>query len=160
MKMQKGHMKRFVTQLNNRGFTLIEMLLSLSIFILIAGMIVQLYVVVGKELYQDKRLNQMEWEIFLQQIKGELWQSSSQTILNDSIYMVVGENIISIEKYDHILRRRVNRTGHQIMLQNVSSFHCRMEGNKIVISVKDLAGNTFTRVLRPFVTSGFENVQE
>ncbi|MGE8078102.1 competence type IV pilus minor pilin ComGF [Peribacillus loiseleuriae] len=147
-------MKRFVTQLNNRGFTLIEMLLSLSIFILIAGMIVQLYVAVGKELHQDKRLNQMEWEIFLQQIKEELWLSSSQTILNDSIYMVVGEDIVSIEKYNQILRRRVNRTGHQIMLQNVSSFHCRLEGYKIVISVKDLAGNTFTRVLRPFVTSG------
>ncbi|KMY50785.1 competence type IV pilus minor pilin ComGF [Peribacillus loiseleuriae] len=147
-------MKRFVTQLNNRGFTLIEMLLSLSIFILIAGMIVQLYVVVGKELHQDKSLNQMEWEIFLQQVKEELWLSSSQTILNDNIYMVVGEDIVSIEKYNQILRRRVNRTGHQIMLQNVSSFHCRLEGYKIVISVKDLAGNTFTRVLRPFVTSG------
>ncbi|MBA9025407.1 competence type IV pilus minor pilin ComGF [Peribacillus huizhouensis] len=153
-------MKRFVIQWNNRGFTLIEMLLSLSVFILIAAMIVQLYVVVGKEVQQDKRLNQMEWEIFLHQIKEELWRSSSQTIANGSIYLVVGEDIVSIEKYNHILRRRVNHTGHQIMLQNVSSFHCRVEGFKLIISVTDLIGDTYTKVLRPFVTSGFEHVQE
>ena len=66
--------------LNKRGFTLIEMLLSLSLFSLILIYFIHTVPLLTYHAYSDEIIEQMEWEIFLNQAKRELFSSKNISI--------------------------------------------------------------------------------
>lgn len=130
-----------------RGFTLVEMLLSLFFFIIIATLLLQLMLVIQREIASKKQLNPLEWEIFLNNIKREVKRGSSNEVKNNKIYISADNRVASIEQYGYILRRRVNNTGHEVMLFNVKHFSAKKENNLIFITVVDRSDKQYSAQL-------------
>lgn len=108
---------------NDNGFTFIETLLAFTVFLGIASLFPLFY----QSLYEfDQTLqqgNKDEWDLFLIQLRRELQSSSLWKPDESRLTFSNAEGTVMIEKYQSVLRRRVNQTGHEVMLQNVASAH-------------------------------------
>ncbi|WML47537.1 ComGF family competence protein [Neobacillus sp. PS3-34] len=68
-------------------------------------------------------------------------------IINGKLILTKETEKVTYEKYGTNLRRRVNLTGHEIMLQNVSEATFDVMKNSVHISVKDLHGKEYETVI-------------
>lgn len=152
MKRGQNESKLFVTLQNKSGFTLIELLVSLSIFLAISSLILQMLTNVHTSLRTDVGINPKEWEIFLNQFKRQVYLSTDQKVSGNKLFLSVKNNeIVLFEQFGDKLRRRVNGTGHDVVLQNVSRFSVKKEGKLIVIEVTDKGGKLYTRSITPYI---------
>ena len=152
MKRGQNGSKLFVTLQNKKGFTLIELLISLSIFLAISSLILQMLTNVHTSLRSDVGINPKEWEIFLNQLKRQVYLSTEQKVSGSKLYLTVkNSDVVLIEQYGEKLRRRVNGTGHDVLLQNVSRFSVKQTGKIIVIEVTDKNGQVYTRSITPYI---------
>ncbi|WP_169891127.1 competence type IV pilus minor pilin ComGF [Litchfieldia alkalitelluris] len=133
-----------VKGVNSSGFTLIEMLVSLSIVLVIVALFVPVLQVMHEK--QKVEMNRMEWEVFYQQTKLEIKESVQIKVTPSILYVTtVNGQVVSYEKYQDKLRRRVNGTGHEIQLQNISSAKFLALPNGVELSVVDLSGKNYNR---------------
>ncbi|WP_409301652.1 competence type IV pilus minor pilin ComGF [Peribacillus sp. SCS-155] len=140
-----------------KGFTLIEMMLALSVFIFVAAFVLQSFVFLSGKMGGKGGIDNKEWEIFLSQAKSEIWQSSSRKTEQGKLYLVIGTDVVLIEKYQNMLRRRLNNTGHEIMLQNVYGFDVEWNGSLVNMTVRDKYGKEFQCSIRPILFAGAGN---
>lgn len=132
---------------------MVEMLVSLVIFMVIASLIVQIFSIVYKTNKHQVQLK--EWEIFSQQLQGELRSSKAQMVVDNKLYLLINEGLATIEHYRNMVRRQVDGGGHEIMLQNVSDFQIAQEGNQIFVQVTDFEEHQYSRTFHPFIKKGF-----
>ncbi|WP_062355909.1 competence type IV pilus minor pilin ComGF [Bacillus kwashiorkori] len=140
-------------KLTDDGFTLLEMLLSLSIFILITMFITIALPLLKYYANSEEITFQMQWEIFLNQAKIEL-RSSERVLINRKnqleIYNKKGE-IITYEKYKDQLRRRVNQAGHESLLYRVRSIKFDLFDKGVVITAQYEQGKIYqAQIFLPF----------
>ncbi|RUQ28386.1 prepilin-type N-terminal cleavage/methylation domain-containing protein [Peribacillus cavernae] len=145
-------MKSFVMLRKSDGFTLVEMLVSLVIFMVISSFVLNLFTLMKTNATEKSSLNQREREVFINQLKQDVWQSNSQQASDNKLYLTVGNNIVLIEQYQDKVRRRLNGTGHELMLQNVGSFGVNSDGKVVTITISDKQGKQFNYRLRPFIS--------
>lgn len=149
--------KKNVLLQNERGFTMAEMLLSVLLFLLIASMLP-----LGMRIILDHRVaesmeRKMEWEVFSSQVKREIRSAQEMTVQPDKLLLKVDEQIILYEKYAASMRRRVNYQGHEILIQNLSSFSFGKIADGVEIKARDLEGTDYSvRVYRLYPTGGVE----
>ncbi|RFU61953.1 competence type IV pilus minor pilin ComGF [Bacillus sp. V59.32b] len=136
----------------DNGFTLVEMLVSLVIFMIIASFVLNLFTLIQTNTTEKSSLNQKEWEIFINQLKRDVWQSRTMEASHNKLYLTVGEDMVLIEQYQDKVRRRLNETGHEIALQNIRSFQVISDGNSVTVTVEDKQGKPFRSRLRPFIS--------
>lgn len=142
---------------DERGFTLPEMLIAFSIFLLITSFIPLFMKVMFINSEQKRGLNKMEWEVFLQQIKMELRESKAITINEGKIHFgkYNGETV-TFEKYNTSIRRQVNSRGHEILLQNIKELKFSSAGNGFSLEVVDGADQSFSaRISRLIPLGGY-----
>ena len=107
---------------------------------------------VHTSLRTDVGINPKEWEIFLNQFKRQVYLSTDQKVSGNKLFLSVKNNeIVLFEQFGDKLRRRVNGTGHDVVLQNVSRFSVKKEGKLIVIEVTDKGGKLYTRSITPYI---------
>ncbi|MGM0853062.1 MAG: competence type IV pilus minor pilin ComGF [Bacillota bacterium] len=109
-------------RLNNKGYTLIEALLSLTVFCMISlciPLIMKGFTTIKNDMVPP---HYYEWNLFNESLRHELWRGQSVVITPDKISFLVSGESISYEKYNHSIRRRVNNQGHEVVLQSVDSF--------------------------------------
>ncbi|MEK4028823.1 competence type IV pilus minor pilin ComGF [Pseudobacillus sp. FSL P4-0506] len=106
---------------NNRGFTIVESLFVLLIFISIAALFPLIYGAVYQTEEQLKPERRAEWELFVLQLRKEINVSHSLQISAQKLTFIQGTDVISIEKYNDGVRRRVGGRGHEMILQQASS---------------------------------------
>lgn len=141
----------FVILRKDNGFTLVEMLVSLSIFIVISSFAAGLFTFFKTGLVeQSSSINQKEWEVFISQLKQDVWISTSRQVTGNRLYLVVEEDVILIEQYQDKVRRRLNGTGHEVMLQEISRLEVDTNGRVVTITIYDKQGKSFSRKVRPF----------
>jgi competence protein ComGF len=130
---------------NEKGFTLLEMLTSLSLVLIMAFLFTPILNVLSNK-HASEGLNKFEWEVFLQQADIEIKEMSELTIgsKGDILYLK-GRNgqIVSYEFYQDKIRRRVNGTGHEIILQRISNVQYDVANNGVKIMVEDINGETY-----------------
>ena len=63
-----------------------------------------------------------EWTLFTQSLKRELWSGKDIVVEPNKISFTLNDERISYEKYQQSIRRRVNDTGHEVVLQSVHFF--------------------------------------
>lgn len=134
-------MKKFKRE---RGFTLIETLFALFVFIMMSSLILQMFLIISPAQSKAKSLNMMEWELFLLNIKREVKMSSSSQVNHNQLRLMINDQVILIEQYQHLLRRRVDDKGHEVMLQGVKSFRVHQEDSFIVVTVKDESNRVYS----------------
>jgi competence protein ComGF len=131
-------MKAFAKFQNEQAFTLVEMLFAFWIFTVIIFFISPLFSVMLQHNDPSKRLQEMEWDVFSSQIKKEIRMSTKAQVVSNRLLLTEDVGSITFEKYENILRRRVNNTGHEVILQNVSEVNFTLLPNTIRVTVKDL----------------------
>ena len=99
---------------------MIESLFVLMIFISIAALFPLIYGTiyrVEEHLNPEKRT---EWELFVLQLRKELYMAHSLKITEEQLTFVQGAEVVSIERYKEGVRRRVGGRGHEMILQEIS----------------------------------------
>jgi competence protein ComGF len=67
---------------NDRGFTLVEMLVTFSILLVILSFITPFLSVVFRD--NNEQFNKLEWQILIQQMKMEVREASEITVSKNS----------------------------------------------------------------------------
>lgn len=137
--------------LNNRGFTLIETLFAFSIFTIIIFFISPVFQLILNNTDLTERLQLMEWEVFCSQIKKEIRMSQNAEVVAGNLVLLEDNQTVLYEKYNTILRRRVNNLGHETLLQNVSVVNFKRINNAISVYVKSLSGKEFSITIYPIL---------
>lgn len=103
--------------------------------------------------YKDSRaeLQWMEWEVFSNQLKKEIRQSTKGEINSGHLVLTRDTETITYEQYGTVIRRRVNSTGNEITLQNVSQYTFVIVNNAVKLTVKDLSGKVYSLTAYPLV---------
>ena len=142
---------------SERGFTMAEMLLSVLLFLLIASMLPLGMKIILDNRVADTAVRRMEWEVFNSQAKKEIRSAQQLTVQPDKLLMKVDGQIILYEKYASSMRRRVNYQGHEILMQNLSSFSFGKIADGVEIKAKDFQGTQYSvRIHQFFQTGGVE----
>ncbi|WP_428909099.1 competence type IV pilus minor pilin ComGF [Niallia sp. Krafla_26] len=148
MKMCSVKPCKFLSLFSNKGFTLVEMLVAFSIFLIIASFIpLSIKMMIQNEIV-DERLQRMEWEVFISQVKKEVRMSDTITINHNRLLLNSnGKNII-YEQYGPSIRRRVDLKGHEIYLQNIKSVTFEKLNQGVKISVQDIYDQNESKIIR------------
>lgn len=136
--------KTFASLRNDRAFTLVEMLFAFWVFTIIVFFLSPLLSVLVQHNTPAKRLQAMEWDVFSSQIKKEIRMSTKAQVVNNRLILTEDTGSITIEKYENILRRRVNNTGHEVYLQNIAEVNFTLLPNTVRIAIKDLNQKEYT----------------
>lgn len=142
---------------NEKGFTLIEMLVVFTAFCMLMAFLPLGFKTVLQYKYMDTRIQRLEWEIFNSQLKRETRLSMNMTIEKGKLLIQNNGETVVFEKYGSSIRRRVNFSGHEIILQNVASVVFDPLPNGYSISIKDLNRAAYSADIRAFVEQGAGN---
>jgi competence protein ComGF len=129
---------------NEQAFTLLEVLFAFSIFTTIIFFLTPVLQMLLNNNDSQERLQEMEWQVFCSQIKKEIRVSSKVEVLSGKLVLTNNNETVYYEKFNQNLRRRVNLTGHEIALQNVSSVDFIRENRAVKIVVTDIWGNEYS----------------
>lgn len=136
--------QKFAGLLSERAFTLIEALFALSIFMCIVFFMTPMLQVLLRETDPKAAAQSLEWEVFCSQVKKEIRMSSRAQINSGRLYLTRDADTILYEMYGSNIRRRVNSTGNEIILQNVAAFSITIVNNAVKIDVVDIWGQEYS----------------
>jgi len=142
--MGKVRRDNCATYLNEKGFTLIEALTALSVFLLLIFFLSPVFHIVLNKQDISNQIQQMEWTVFCSQVQKEIMTCSKGEVIGSKLMLTKDTDSILYEKYGTSLRRRVNLTGHEILLQNVQEVSFVRLKNGIMLTVTDLKGKVFS----------------
>lgn len=97
------------------------------------------------------RLQAMEWDVFCSQIKKEIHISSKAEVISGNLVLTLNNEKILYEKYGSNIRKRVNSTGHETLLQNVSLVTFTRINNSVKITVKDVWEREYSVVVHSYI---------
>lgn len=143
--------QKFAVCKNEKAFTLIESLFALAIFsILVFFMAPLMQIVLNNEAIQGED-QPLEWEVFSSQLKREVRSYMKVEVLSGRLFLTKDAETIQYERYGTNLRRRVNSTGNEIVLQNVSDVVFVLLNNAVKVTVKDTWGKQYSIVIYSFI---------
>jgi competence protein ComGF len=157
MKMSSAKPFKLMNLFNNKGFTLVEMILAFSIFLIIVSFIPISISMLYQNGLVDERLQKMEWEVFIAQVKKEVRISDRINVDNNKLYLAKDGQTIVYESYGSNIRRKVDLKGHEIMLQNVKTVTFEKIVRGVKISVQDLYNQSETSMIRSFISEDSYN---
>jgi competence protein ComGF len=151
MKLPSYQEQIFVKYRNENAFTLLEVLFAFSIFMTIVFFMAPVLQIVLDNKDSNGRLQEMEWDVFCSQVKKEIRISSKAEVVSGRLVLTVNNESINYEKYGSNLRRRVNSSGHETLLQNVSSVTFTRINNSVKIIIKDVWGKEYNVVVHSYI---------
>ncbi|WP_377888528.1 competence type IV pilus minor pilin ComGF [Alkalihalobacillus sp. R86527] len=127
--------------INEEGFTLIEVLITLLILLALTAVLPSLMITSVKTAGIDHQ--QEEEQLFYVLVAREIRGASSVSTngRNLSLTNPSGETI-GFEMYGNVIRRRVNGTGHEVVLQGVKSMNITISGQRVKIVLVLTNGTT------------------
>jgi competence protein ComGF len=137
----------------NSGFTIAEALLGLAAFCLLAALLPLSFQVFSKVDQGNSRLQTMQWEVFSSQIKKEIRMSQKINPQDNRLFLTRESDSILYEKFGTNVRRRVNLTGNEILLQNVKTIQFESIKNGIIIKVVDIWNKNYSFSTRSYINS-------
>lgn len=107
----------------NKGFTLIEVLICLSVVLLITSFLPLILKTVYRVSFESEGIHLLELDIFAQKLQYEArhGQGVAATSNQLTIWRDDGRHV-TFDLYQDKIRRRVAGTGHVIVLQRVKAF--------------------------------------
>ncbi|OIU71074.1 competence type IV pilus minor pilin ComGF [Rossellomorea aquimaris] len=120
---------------NNKGFTLLDALLSFMIFTVISLSFP--LVIKGLHIIQKESIppRYYEWNLFSESLRMEMWGGSDLLYSPEEITFESNGKTITYERYQDSVRRRVGGLGHEVVLQGVDSYIITEVPQGIKISV-------------------------
>jgi competence protein ComGF len=133
----------------NDGSLLVETLLSFSCFLFLISFLPFIIKGVHIPKYTNGTLMKpLEVHLFFEQLSLELRQAKSISLAQNSLILSKdnGDTVI-IERYGGFIRRRVNYSGHEVMLTNVKDISFTLKTNGVTIEVVGRNGSTIEKSL-------------
>ncbi|CAG9609353.1 competence type IV pilus minor pilin ComGF [Pseudoneobacillus rhizosphaerae] len=152
MKIATKINKRYVNFWNS-GFTLAESLMGLAAFCLLAALLPLSFQVFSKVDQGNSRLQTMQWEVFSSQIKKEIRMSQKINPQVNKLLLTRDTDSILYEKFGTNVRRRVNLTGNEILLQNVKSIQFDYIKNGTIVMVEDIWSKKYSFTTRSYINT-------
>lgn len=133
---------RFVEKGNERGYTLIETILTFTLFLTLASFIPGLFHVLFS--VDRSPLHQQEISIFFEQADKEIQGSTSAEIKSNTLYLnQPSGKIVSYEQNGRRMIRKVDGKGFEIILLNIDSAEFAL--SQTMVSMKVMSeGRIFT----------------
>lgn len=154
MKMPFNERKKSAKGLNDRGFTMLEMLFAFSIFCVISTFLPIMFQIIFNSHSVESRIQNMEWELFVNLLKKEVQAGESVEVVNGQLRIINGEEVSTYQKYQNILRKQVNGTGHEVVLQNVQSVSFARNAQSVTIVVETSFNQIKEATIFSFITKG------
>ncbi|WP_165786628.1 competence type IV pilus minor pilin ComGF [Heyndrickxia camelliae] len=121
---------------NEKGFTLVESIITLMIAVVILSIIPLVMKGVNQINHSLSTEDSYEWNIFLMQLRRELRNCNEASRTGNKLILQVNGEKVSYEPFGLLLRRRVNDTGHEVVLQKVRRVEFAINNNHITLSVQ------------------------
>ena len=107
---------------NNQGFTLLSTLIALTILMLITSLILPLLIAV-QQIESPSYKTDYEWRQFHFYLMNEFSQAQFVSLEDQAIQFHLADDTVNrYELYFNTIRRRVNNSGHEVILQDVKDF--------------------------------------
>ncbi|NWQ40007.1 ComGF family competence protein [Bacillus sp. EB106-08-02-XG196] len=151
MKIHFSQVLKPVRYPNEKAFTLLEVLFAFSIFTTIVFFMFPVFQIILDNKDSNGRLQNMEWDVFCSQIKKEIHISSKVEVVSGNLVLTLGNEKVLYEKYGSNIRKRVNSTGHETLLQNVSMVTFTRINNSVKITVKDVWEREYSVVVQSYI---------
>ena len=127
--------------LNERGFTLLESLFQLTVFILFASISLLIFIWL-RDLQQLQEMKEdVNWEFFVYDLHQYNMNSLSghvrdtNTLLLEILNDPEGRSFIFEKSEHHHIRKRSNLGGNEILLPYVEQWHLEVVGNEVIMKV-------------------------
>ncbi|WP_161603238.1 competence type IV pilus minor pilin ComGF [Halalkalibacterium ligniniphilum] len=150
-------MKYVSLRKDNQGFTLAEMLLSLS-FVMMLLTLSPLFLSLLLLPPDNQTISRNEARIFLNQLVHEANESVDINFHHHKLSLRKGDG--TLVTYEYIqgerIRRQVNQKGQEMVLFGVGSFQCNPTASFTTCTITDLKGQSFQRQLAPFYKLGVQ----
>ncbi|GAA0482316.1 hypothetical protein GCM10008986_03980 [Salinibacillus aidingensis] len=134
---------------SSRGFTLVSVLISLTILLTILPALAPLLVQIS-HIREYPENEQASVSTFFHLLQLELNQGKDYRLKSSATGIYIHESSnrsILIEQYKENVRRRMNLTGHEILLFNVKDIHFQNNPRTIQVSLQMIGGNNYERTL-------------
>jgi competence protein ComGF len=133
------------------GFTLLEMLITFSLFLMIMSFLPVMIKMTKEQQVAAVSLSKLEWDIFLQQLTFEVREGYDVECNNQQLtFTNYGQQKVTYERYGQMIRRRVAGAGHEVLLQNISSVQFIRVNGGIVVQVRDLENRLYAERISLF----------
>ncbi len=145
---------KYVKKLQDeKGFTLLETLFSLVLFLIIISISTSSLKSFVKRNYNYESLNRLELDNFIKEVQKEANKSISFTVYPDMLlFEEFNQVTTSYRKYATIIRRQRLGAGHEIVLQNISDIKfVQISQSQILVRVIDLNGGIYEKTIRVFI---------
>ncbi|PFH84821.1 competence type IV pilus minor pilin ComGF [Bacillus sp. AFS088145] len=138
---------------NEKGFTLLETLFSLVLFLMIISISTSSIKSFVKRNYSYESVNRLEFDNFIKEVQKEANKSISFTVHSDLLlFEEFNQVTISYRKYATIIRRQRLGLGHEIVLQNIRDIKFeQISERQILVKVIDLNGGIYEKTIRMFI---------
>lgn len=146
-------MKYVKKLMNEKGFTLLETLFSLVLFLMIISISTSSLRSFIKRNYSYESLNRLELDNFTKEVQKEANKSKSFTVHTELLLFEEFDQVtISYRKYATIVRRQRLGAGHEIVLQNIKDINfVQINERQILVKVIDLNGGVYEKTIRIFI---------
>lgn len=132
--------------MNEKGITLLELLLTVTIFIAIVCVLPLIMNASLQEVNAD--FQHEEAQLFFHLFSKEVRESSRIQIHNGGIEMLSNNGTtIRYERYGSSIRRRVNNAGHEIVLQNIQELFLEVTDGRVIVEVELADGQKEKRAI-------------
>ena len=129
---------------NEKGFTFISMLLMLTIL----AMSLPLLAYVTKSANYSTKYDEMAINQFFQFLRDDFIQATDYQVSETALILVIDDTTtVTIEKYQDLIRRQVNRKGHETYLRDVKDLSFSSHDYGIRAAVTSLQGEHYEKTI-------------
>lgn len=139
---------------------MLEALYALSLFLIIISILPIGIRSIGQTEQFHVRHSNMEWLIFVNQLKKELRMSDAVEVYGSVLVLRKSGEVIHYEKYGETIRRRVNQKGHETVLMSVKNVRYEPEGSGTRILVENLYGKQQAALLYSYIEMRLEDAAQ
>jgi competence protein ComGF len=139
------------------GYTLLEMLISFSLFLMMMSFVPIMIKMTKEHQETAVSLSTLEWDLFVQQLTFEMREGHQVECSEQRLSFVNNyHQTITYEKYGEKIRRRVNGTGHEVVLQHISSVQFSKVPQGVLVQIRDLENRLYAERMSLFNSEGME----
>ncbi|WP_173916156.1 competence type IV pilus minor pilin ComGF [Halobacillus sp. Marseille-Q1614] len=129
---------------SSHGFTLLETIMTLTVLSILLSFCLPILKLYDSPAYTEE-MSAFQYFTFIQ---DELNTSKAWTVKNEELLITDPENrLIKISKYNQDIRRQVNGTGHELLLQQIISHSFIKEENQLIIRLSFEEGRVYEKVV-------------
>ncbi|WP_165967159.1 competence type IV pilus minor pilin ComGF [Jeotgalibacillus sp. S-D1] len=121
---------------DSNGFTLIEVIICLTILMIVASLMPLMIVSIHSAHNQIEANNEPQWDLFIIQFRNEVKLHEIQKVEPQKLTLKSTDgNVISFSKYETLLRRQVNGAGHEIYLTALKGINFSISNEMLSLEV-------------------------